>query len=112
MLSERQQAFREFDRGVFNILKLAIEHDVDARLCSEIERDIKVTIPPAARREMLRYTDAIEVNVYGRQWSTGWPFCKKTTHKHLTADVIFNPYKASLSVWTDPNEPGGIVCFQ
>ena len=98
-LDERQTAFREMDAGGFNILNLAIAHD------------IRTTLPPNARKEMLAYTKEIEIYVSGSQWRYGWPWNRKM-HKHISADITFNPYKATLSCWTDPKEPGGIVCFQ
>jgi hypothetical protein len=111
-LDERQHAFREFDCGVFNILKLALSYDMTDDLFIKVAHDIRLTIPPNAKREMLAYTKEIEIFVSGRQWQTGWWFCKKTTWKRLNAEITFNPYKASLSCWTDPKAPDGIVCFQ
>ena len=111
-LDVRQQAFREMDAGVFNILKLALASDMTDDLFIQVAHDIRTTIPPNARKEMLACTKEIEIFVSGRQWQTGWWFCKKTTWKHINAEITFNPYKASLSCWTDPKEPGGIVCFQ
>lgn len=110
-LDERQTAFREMDAGVFNILKLAMAYDMTDDLFIKVAHDIRTTLPPNARREMLAYTKEIEIFVMGRQWRYGWPWDRKT-HKRISAEITFNPYRATLSCWTDPEEPGGIVCFR
>ncbi len=111
-LDERQQAFEEFDRGVFNILKLALAYDMTDDLFARVRSDIRTTIPPNARREMMRYAKQIDILVTGSQWRIGWWFGKKRTHKIISAEITFNPYRSSLSCWTDPTVPGGIVCFR
>lgn len=111
-LDERQQSFREFDKGVFNILKLALAYDMTQDLFNQVEKDIRLTIPRKAAKEMLLYTDKIEIYVSGRQWKIGWWWGKRTLWKHINATITFEPYSTSLAAWTDPKEPGGIVCFQ
>jgi len=49
--------------------------------------------------------------VSGRQSRVGW-WWKRSTHKYINVQVSFSPYQMSLSAWTDPNAPGGVVCFQ
>ena len=110
---ERQARFRAFDNGVFNILKIAIvDPQWSAALLARAEYDIRLTMSPEAKSEMLCYTNEIVITVTGREWKTGWPFCKKTLHRHLTAEITFEPYCSRLSVWTDPKEPDGLVCFK
>jgi hypothetical protein len=111
---ERQRRFEEFDRSVFNILKLALHYDLTPELFAQVKKDIRLAVTPEARAEMLLYTDKIKITVTGRQWyfRHGWFWRKKTLHKHLTAEIVFEPYKSTLSVWTDPKAPDGIVCFQ
>lgn len=111
-LDERQQAFREFDKGAFNILKLALARDMTQDLFDQVARDIRTTIPPKARKEMLCYTKEIEIYVSGSQRQTGWWWGKKTTWKHITAEITFDPYCSRLSAWTDPKALDGIVLFQ
>jgi len=112
MLDRRQESFREFKQGVFNVLKLALAYDLNRAIFEQYEKTIRLTMPAEARAQMLAYTDTIEVSVSGRQWQAGWWFAKKTTHKHITADILFNPYRMTLSAWTDPKAEGGIVCFE
>lgn len=111
-LDARQQAFKEFEDGAFNVLSLALAYDITDHLCRQVEIDIRTTIPPNAKREMLRYTKTIDIYVSGTQWKRGWWWGKKTIYKHLTADITFNPYRTTLSVWTDPKAPDGIVRFR
>jgi hypothetical protein len=111
---ERQERFREFDRGALNIMKLALAYDLTPTLFAQVESDIRRSITPYCRVEMLLYTDKIDIVVSGRTSVRrhGWLWRKRTVYKYLNADIIFEPYKSSLSVWTDPTAPGGIVCFQ
>lgn len=111
---ERQSRFREFDRGAFNIMKLALARDLTPELYAEVEKDIRLTMPPAARVEMLLYTDKIDIVISGNSHINrhGWLWKQKTVHKYMTAQITFEPYRANLSVWTDPEAPDGIVCFQ
>ena len=110
-LDKRQQAFREMDKGVFNILKLALAYDMTDDLFIQVAHDIRNTFPPAARKEMLAYTKEIEIYVTGSQWRYGW-WWNRQTHKHISVDITFNPYKSTLSAWTDPDEPDGIALFR
>ena len=110
-LDERPRAFREFDVAVFNILRLALAYDMTPENFRQVEKDIALSILPAARKQMMMYTDKIDIYVSGSQWKYGWWWDRKI-HKHITADITFNPYKASLSAWLDPTAPDGIRCFQ
>lgn len=105
----RLDAFAEFDKGVFNILKLAMAYDLTAQKLREVERDIALTIPPNAKQEMLRYTDRVVIIVHGSQRKVGW-WWKRRLHKHISAEITFDPYRTTLSVWTDKD--GELVCFQ
>ena len=111
---ERQRRFREFEQGAFNIMKLALAWDVTPALAVQVKADIGRSITPEVREEMLCYTDKIEILVDGSQWYTrhGWFWRQRTLHKRITAEITFEPYRTSLSVWTDPKVIGGVVCFR
>lgn len=109
---ERTRRFDAFDRGAFNIMELALGKDITPELLREIERDIRLTIPPEAKAEMLIYTDEIQIIATGSTYRSGWWWNRKVSRKNIHVDVIFSPYRIGLSVWTDPKVPGGVVRFQ
>lgn len=108
--------FKAFDTSVYNILKMYLYKDeYTPELFKRIENDIKLSITPEARAEMMIYTDKIEIQVTGTIYyhRHGWLWRKRTAvRRYLSAHIVFEPYGSSLSVWTDPTAPGGIVCFQ
>lgn len=109
---ERRRRLDNFSRRVFDTLKLALAEDLTPGVLDLVKRYIIATIDPEARAEMELYTHDIEVFVSGSTHRTGWWWGKKTTHKYINVEIVFNPYAMNLSVWTDPTKPDGIVCFQ
>lgn len=98
--TERRARLNAFERGAYNILTLALTDDLSlTNTLSRAECAIRTALSPEAKAEMVLYAIEISITVTGRQWNTGWPFCKKTPHKYLNAEIIFEPYKMSLSVW-------------
>jgi len=109
--ADRMRRFRTFEHSVFNILKNALLYDLDADAFEVVKRQVTAALQDDMRWEMLHYTDEIDIFVSGRQSRVGW-WWKRSTHKYINVQVSFSPYQMSLSAWTDPNAPGGVVCFQ
>jgi hypothetical protein len=106
---ERQRRLDVFRRRVYSILEASGDKPNAA-----LEEEIRTDIPPEARIEMLCYTNEIQVTVTGgvNVIRYGWLWRKRKFHKHMSAEIIFEPYKMTLSIWTDPKDPTKFVRFQ
>lgn len=109
---ERRRRLDNFSKGVFNIMKLALAYDLTDEALAQIKKDVRLILEAEARAEMMLYTNEIEIFVSGSTRRTGWWWGKKTIHRHINVEVTFDPYKMSLSAWTDPNNPGEVIFFQ
>ncbi len=108
---ERRRRLDGFANRVFDTLKLALNEDITQIVLDQVKRYVIAAIDLETRAEMEVYTDKVDVSVSGHTHYSGW-WRKKTTRKYIGVEVVFHPYAMHLSAWTDPKEPGGIVCFQ
>lgn len=107
---DRQRAFEEFTKAVFNVLKLALARQVCDDLLREIERDVALVMNfPGVRDQMRRYCEDISIKAAGFQKRTGWPW-RRWIFKNISVDIVFEPYQMSLTAWT--NRDGSISCFR
>jgi hypothetical protein len=111
----RCKRFSAFEDRAFETMKRAIlAGDITDAVVLRVERNIIEILKtmPETQAEMILYTRDIEVSVSGSNYRKGWPWRRYTAHKNMHVDFIFGPYKSSISAWTDPAEPGGVVRFQ
>lgn len=100
-------------------MREALAGDLTPALFEEVRERARAAITLEARREMTCYTREIEITVSGFTRGSGWlrdwwremHGRPRFVHKHLNIEVIFNPYRMSMSAWMDPERPGEIICF-
>lgn len=112
---ERQARFRAIDDVAFDLMKAAIQSgDISQKSADLVEWRIAAQLRrmPETLAEMLLYTREIDIFVSWHKYYTGWWWKRRACRLYMSTEFTFGPYRGSVSAWTDPKAPDGVVRFQ